>query len=541
MNFKKIFTIVLALCMIFAFASCGKSSVNVVEKEVNAVSGDYTGKTVILHSNDVHGALEGYAYMPALKAYYEEQGATVILVDAGDFTNGSVYVSASKGESAVTLMNAVGYDVVTLGNHELDFGFEQLKSNLSSATFNIICSNLYDGKNNAFDSNIVYKVGDLKVGFFGLLTPETQTKVNPGLIQGLSFTEGDALVNAAKEQVEALKDECDLIVAVCHLGVDDESIGNRSYEVMKNVEGIDFMIDAHSHTVMTEGENGELIQSTGTEFANIGVIVIDNATKTIESHELVDTTTLQQESIVLATAQNIVDTVDEEFGTPFAKTSVVLDGEKPHVRATETNLGDLVCDSMIWSVLKDTKLDVDADHVVAITNGGGIRATIEVGEISKADVKTVLPFGNTIAVNYITGAELLESLEASTYALPDTLGGFPQIAGLKIKVDATVAYDAGEEYPDSTYAAPKSIGRVTILDVNGQEFDPEATYAVITNNFCAAGGDTYYAFKRGYDAGNGFDTSIPMDEALANYIYDELKCEIGDSYAEPAGRIEIIQ
>jgi len=192
---------------------------------------------------------------------------------------------------------------------------------------------------------------------------------------------------------------------------------------------------------------------------------------------------------------------------------------------------------MRWGVLKDLDaetLGVPEENVVAVTNGGGIRAWIHKGDVTKNDVNTVLPFGNTVAVVYVTGAELLEALEASTYCTPTAIGGFPQVSGLVYSIATDVEFDQGEQYPDSTYYAPKSIGRVSILEVNGQDFDPKATYAVVTNNFCAAGGDTYYVFK---NASKQFDTSIPMDEAVVEFISERLNGIVGEEYAEPMGRI----
>ena len=156
-------------------------------------------------------------------------------------------------------------------------------------------------------------------------------------------------------------------------------------------------------------------------------------------------------------------------------------------------------------------------------------------------MNTVLPFGNTVAVVYVTGAELLEALEASTFALPDSLGGFPQIAGMNISIDATKKYDPQTTpYPSgsgkATYYGPASINRVTINSVNGKAFDLNKTYAVVTNNFCAAGGDTYYAFAA---ASSQFDTGLPLDEVLMDYITTELKGVVGEQYAQPQGRMTI--
>lgn len=436
------------------------------------------------------------------------------------------------------MMNAAGYDVVTLGNHEFDYGYAQLKENMSKAKFKVVCADVFNENGTPiFDANYTYTTkSGVKVGFFGMETPETQTKANPALIKGLTFATDDAFTKAAADQVAALKD-ADVVICLAHLGIDAESAPYRSTDLYAAVKGIDFIIDGHSHTVMTKGENGEPIQSTGTAFANIGVIVIDNATKKIESNSLfeVKEDTAKDET-VSAAAKTIVDRVDAEYDVVFAKSEVTLNGAKaPNGnRDSETNNGDLITDAMIWKVMQNKEgLTVDADHVVAITNGGGIRAAIKPGDVTKKDINTVLPFGNTVAVIYVTGAELLEALEASTYSLP--VGGFPQVAGINFTLSTAVAYDANAEtYPASTYYGPKSINRVVINSINGKEFKADDTYAVVTNNFVADGGDTYYAFAA---ASAQFDTGIPLDEAVMEYVTTELKGVIGAQYAAPQGRI----
>ena len=513
---------------------------------------DLTGKTVILHSNDVHGAIAGYANIAQLRNEYEAEGAEVILVDAGDFSQGTTYVSTSKGFDAITMMNAAGYDVATLGNHEFDYGYAQLKSNLEKAEFQVICADVFDESGNTiYPAYTIITTGSgMKIAFIGFETPEAQTKANPALIKGLTFLAEDELYAVAQENIDKVKAEgADLVIALSHLGVDAESEPNRSVDLYAHTTGFDFIIDGHSHTVMTEGENGEPIQSTGTAFANIGVIVIDNETKTIEenflrsvSHDEDGTTVydITNDIAVSGYAQEIMDRVNGEYNIVFAESLVDLNGERdPGNRTEETNLGDLVSDAIMWTVLKDEgSLSVDTANAVAIVNGGGIRASINSGSITKKDVNTVLPFGNTITVVYVTGAELLEALEASTYCTPTAVGGFPQVAGIEFTVDTTKAYDSNAEtYPASTYYGPVSINRVTINNVNGREFDENATYAVITNDFMAAGGDTYYAFA---SSENKFDTGIPLDEAVMAYITDSLGGVVGEDYATPKGRIHII-
>ena len=538
---RKFLSVLLAMAMVLSLTVTGfaiEDTATTREPEVMTEEATMAGKTVILHTNDVHGAVEGYAYIAQLKADYEAKGAEVILVDAGDFSQGTTYVSSTKGADAVTMMNAAGYDVVTLGNHEFDYGYAQLKKNMSKANFKVVCADVFNEDGTPiFDANYTYTTkSGVKVGFFGMETPETQTKANPALIKGLTFATGDAFTKAAADQVAALKD-ADVVICLAHLGVDAESAPYRSTDLYAAVKGIDFIVDGHSHTVMTKGEKGEPIQSTGTAFANIGVIVIDDASKKIESNSLYEIKEdTAKDATVAAAAKTIVDRVDKEYGVVFAKSEVTLNGAKaPNGnRDSETNNGDLITDAMLWKVMQNKEgLTVDADHVVAITNGGGIRAAIKPGDVTKKDINTVLPFGNTVAVIYVTGAELLEALEASTYSLP--VGGFPQVAGINFTIHTGKAYDKNDAtYPESTYYGPKTINRVVINSVNGKEFKANEVYAVVTNNFCAAGGDTYYAFKA---ASAQFDTGIPLDEAVMEYVTKELKGAIGEQYAAPQGRI----
>ena len=548
---KKLLSLLLVLCLILSL-SCTAFAADEAKP--------LTGKTVILHSNDVHGAIDLYAAMASLKADYEAQGAEVILADAGDYSQGTVYVSVHKGADAVAMMNATGYDVATIGNHEFDYGYAQLAENMKAAKFKVLCADVLgaDGKT-IFDANTIIEKGGVKIGFFGLETPEAQTKANPKLIEGLKFLagkDGKELYACADAQVKALKEQgADLIVCLSHLGIDGSSEPYTSYDLAKNVKGIDFIIDGHSHSVITAGPNGEDIQSTGTAFANIGVITIDNATKQIVGNELKaiwhkeqvegkDVTVVDyktRDEKVAAAAKAIIDPIDKAYGEKFAVSKVTLNGAKAPDgnRDSETNLGDLITDAMLWKVLADAEITVPEENVVAITNGGGIRASIGVGDVTKKDINTVLPFGNTLAVVYVKGSELLEALEASTYCTPESIGGFPQVAGMQFTVATYETYDKNDEsYPNSTYYGPKTINRVTIGSINGKDFDPEATYAVITNNFVAGGGDTYYAFAA---ATNQFDTGLPLDEVVMEYITKELKGVIGETYAEPAGRIVVDQ
>jgi len=527
---RKFIAVVLVLCMMLSLGLVANA-----EK-----ADDLDGSTVILHTNDIHGAIEGYARVASLKAYYESLGAEVILVDAGDYIQGTTYVSVSQGETAIALMNTVGYDIATLGNHEFDYGFENLTAILEKAEFEVVAANVMQNGTAAFDGYTTYETEDgLKIGFFGVVTPETGTKAHPAKIAGITFLAGQEMYANAQAQVDTLNAAgCDLIIALSHLGVDAESAPNRSTDLYANTTGIDFIIDGHSHTIMTEGENGEPIQSTGSSLENIGVIVIEDGEITANSfvpREVYDA----EDAAVAAQISKIKDEIEAIYGATFATSEVFLNGERdPGVRTMGTNLGDLITDAMLWYALKDgDAFEVPSANIVAITNGGGIRASIATGDVTMNDINTVLPFGNTVAIVYVTGTELLESLEASTYCSPDAVGAFPQTSGIEFTVFSSIEYDAGEAYAGSTYYAPASINRVSITSVNGKAFDENATYGIVTNDFLAAGGDTYGAFAA---ATAQFDTGVPLDEAVIAYITEELDGVItAAAYGEARGDITI--
>ena len=560
---KKLLSLILALCMVLSLTSVFAEDADWTKEQYAAaadirtvIARDYTGKTVLLHSNDVHGQLDGYAYIAGLRDCFQGLGATVILADVGDFSQGAIYVSASKGESAIEMMNAAGYDVVTLGNHEFDYGYEKLMENLSKANFPVICANITldeTGESILPPSKVVTTAGGLKIGFFGINTPETVTKVNPRLINMISFTTFEKLYESAQKAIDDLKD-ADVVIGLTHLGVDVESKQNgyRSTDLWSKISGADLLLDGHSHTVMTAGQNGEPIQSTGTKFEYVGVVVIDDESKAIEDHFLLPTClgnslyTLEAENVKThVAAERIIANIDRQYGLTFAKTEVNLNGEKaPGNRTEETNMGDLITDAIAWYVLQNGGVEqTEPNAVVAITNGGGIRASIPAGNISLKDIVTVTPFGNTISVVYVTGEELLEVLEASTYCNPDPVGGFPQTSGIQWTLDTTKAYDQGSIYvqdgKETSYYAPASIQRVSIQKINGEDFDPKATYAVVTNNFCAVGGDTYNVFGRSEST---FDTGINLEDAVSAYILAVLGGTVtADTYGEPQGRMTVIQ
>jgi len=532
-----------------------------------AVAGTLDGSLVILHTNDIHGHAvadteDGYMGYAEIAQYKEDAialGASVLLLDAGDPIMGMPIVNLDKGTNAITFMNLAGYDAMVLGNHEFDWGSDNILRLEELADFPFLSANVYNTADGTdfVQPNVLFTMGNgMTVGVFGLTTPETLSKANRALFPGLSFMTGEELYACAQAQVDELTEAgADLIVCLSHLGVADESEGIRSTDVIAAVDGIDVMIDGHSHTVIeddviTKGEGDTatetLLVQAGEYGQYLGVVIYDgeNLTSgliaaTQYESSVIELTALvpkHQDEAVAAEVNAINDAIQAELSQPFAVTEVLLNGERsPGVRTEETNLGDFCTDAMLWAA----KQLVGDQVVAAIANGGGIRASVQIGDVTMNDMKTVFPFGNTLVTLDVTGAELLEALEAATFSTPDAIGAFPQVAGIEFTVDTSVAFEAGAQYENSTYFAPANPGsRVTIATVGGEAFDPDAVYTICTNNFTAGGGDTYSVFKYPYQQ-TGYDTTKALEDALVDYVTDVLGGVIAAPYDAPQGRITI--
>ena len=568
-KFLSLFLVLAMVCSLFGAAFAAEE-----ETATPYVIPDVDGKVVILHTNDTHGAdLDeegasfGMAGVAQLKKDFEAAGADVLLVSAGDSIMGKPLVSADQGKSAIEFMNAAGYDAMTVGNHELDFGIDNLKALAKDADFPILCADMTteaDGKT-VFDSNKIFDLGGVKVGVFGLATPETLTKADASKMPGITFPQTDKLYAVAQAQVDELnKAGADLIVCLGHLGIDDESIGNRSIDVCEHVNGIDLFIDGHSHSTTadiiakvgdTNVVNGAKIVSTGTALANVGVVIYDQETGTLTDELVPAASYTKTDADVAKLVDDRNTAVDKVYGEKIATTEVDLNGsrsggaatdpvtkaemtfpEGEGVRTTETNLGDFAADAILWQARQTLgEENVDA----ALTNGGGIREALAKGDISKKSLLAVFPFGNTVATIDVTGAQLLEALEAATCTTPEAIGAFPQVSGIEFTLNTGVPYVNGTQYANSTYYAPANPGsRVTISTVNGEAFDPASTYTIATNDFTAKGGDTYGVFKI---AGGWKDVGVSLEDALINYTTEELDGTItAEQYGEPAGRITIV-
>jgi len=451
----------------------------------------------IIHTNDTHCFYDGdggvgFATVSALREEYSKD-RTVFTVDAGDFIQGNSYGTMTDGEGSIEVMNTVGYDLAVPGNHEFDYGFDIFMERMGQLDFPVICANLVykDSGRSIFDEYLILERGGARVGFFGLLTTETEAETMAGNMGNSTVTDP---VVAAKRMVSILEEkDVDCIVAVGHLGVTSRD-HMTSDRLCSRVPGIDIFIDGHSHTEMEDGKvcdgsialegSDTVIASTGSYLHNVGVITYDSGK--IEA-KLYRGPVLQylktQDAIDAVTA-----VVDEKLKTVIGRTEIELIGERKIIRNGETNLGDLIADTI--------RLSAGAD--VAVINSGCIRTSIGTGDITLKDVYDVMPFLNYTCILDVPGSVLWDEMEFSLALMGSDKGGFLQISGM------TVTYD-----PDATES------RVISIIVGGTDLDKDATYRLATIDFVASGGDGN-TYLKDYDA----TKYLALDMMFIGYVSD---------------------
>ena len=513
-----------------------------------ALEKDYSGKTVILHSNDVMGAVEGYPRMAWLKQKFERQGAETILVDTGNFSMGAIY-SDSTGGAAVELMNLTGYDVATLGRFEFSYGYDAMRRNLRRAAFPILCANAMEDGENLCTPNYTYTTkSGVTVGFFGILTPKAEGNFNLMRAHDIEICQRGDIAQCVQAQIDALRRPgsvipgADVVIGLSSLDSEEEltAAGYDSLSVFSKAKDLDMILGV-SGSVMTAGANGERVQSCGESFAYIGVVVIGNDTKSIESHYLIAAETLESDETVAQAAEVLQNRYKTGYNAIIARTEADLNGEKaPGNRTEETNLGDLIADAMAWKARQELKGSVnDKTPFVGLLNGSSIRAGIPEGYITGNHIAAAYPFADTLSVVYVTGAELLEVLEASTWCLPQEYSNsYPQTSGISFTLDERIPFDAGELYPDSIFYRPASVRRARVDSVRGQPFDPEARYAVATNSYCAGGSGTFHLFG---EAKERYDFTTTVEQCIADYIRYGLGGVVPEAlYGKPRGEHTIL-
>ena len=500
MKTKKFLSIILAVIMIFSF-------VNVV------FAADTEGNIIILYTNDVHCAIDDYAILAAYRAEKIEEGNTVITVDAGDAIQGEVIGALTQGEVIVDIMNTVGYDYAVPGNHEYDYGMETfLDIAENKAQYEYISSNFCNLTSNeyVFEPYAIKDVNGVQIAFVGITTPETITKSTPeffkdengNFIYGFpvypgGMTNEDLYENVQQSVDEAIADGADIVVAIGHTGILETSDGWKSTDVIANTDGIDYYIDAHSHETIESASyknaNNEdvIITSTGTKFANFGVLTIsenDADFKLINPDDVEVETMSEEAQIAYENIKTKIDDYNEQIaylyeviGTSEAKL-VAYDSDRSWaVRKRETNAGDFVADAY--------RTVTGAD--VAIANGGGIRAEIEVGSVSRKNLMDVNAFNNDMCVLEVTGQQLVDVLEHGARSCPESLGGFFQVSGVTFEIHTYLNSPVITDQLGNFIGIDETMERrVRNVLVNGEPVDLEKTYTLAGSAYVLTqGGD----------------------------------------------------
>lgn len=456
---------------------------------------------IILHNNDVHSRLESHlpegaeevqggrvrlaTIVDEIRALFGEE--KVILLDAGDAMHGMNIDNLFGGLPTIEVMNAMGYTAFVPGNHEFNYGQEVLAERVQDANFPVLAANVTRADGSLFTgaSALVQEFNGIKVGIIGLAAEETPIVTHPKNVEGLVFHEPIAI---AKQVAAKLRPQVDVLIALSHLGY------SVDVELAKAVPELDVIVGGHSHTELAVPQevNGVIIVQAHEYANNLGFLYLEVEDGKIEDYNgflIPVTADVPEQPEVRAIIDYWNEEVQQRLSAVVGRSDVSWDGERANVRTSETNLGNLVADVIRAAVGSD----------IAVTNGGGIRASIHPGEIRVADIYNVLPFDNTLVVVEMLGMDIIEALEHSVHVYPEQNGGFLQVSGLTFEVDPN--------------ALPG--GRVVNVKVNGEKLSMGKYYTVATNDFLAAGGDGYETFN---NAKLVAETGIMLRDVVVDYF-----------------------
>lgn len=477
----------------------------------------------ILHTNDMHSRIESinkfdstcdaegeaegscFGGVARVKAAVDQKraeldGQNVLLLDAGDPFQGSLFYSTYKGAAEAEFMQAIGYDAMAVGNHEFDDGPQGLADFIEKVSFPVVSGNLdlsgealLDGK---VADHLTLEVGGKTIGIVSALATDTVETSSPG--DGVVFQDE---IEALTADVAALEAEgVDIIIALNHVGL------RKDRDIAANVPGIDVVIGGHSHTLMSNDDDDtpaypEMVEGTPvaqayayTKYLGHLAVTFDDAgavTAVTGEPMLLDASVIPDES-VLARIAEMGAPIEELKQKVVAETAAEIIGARETCRAQECAMGNLIADAMLDRV-KDQGVEI------AIQNGGGIRASIDAGEVTMGEVLTVLPFQNTLSTFQVTGASIVAALENGVSQIEDGAGRFPQVAGMSYAFDAS--QPAGS--------------RISDVMVGGAPIDPEKLYSVVSNNYVRNGGDGYAMFK---DAQNAYDFGPDLADVTAEFL-----------------------
>ena len=535
---RNFYSILLLALLLVCAAACGVK---------NTEPDKPTSPVVILYDNDVHCAVDGYAAMAALKKAQGEKTPYVTVATCGDFVQGDIVGSITKGEGVIDIMNQTGYDLITLGNHEFDFGMEQHKILIQKLLGEPICANFTDLTTNqpVYKPYEIIRYGKVDIAFIGMATPATATSTSPKTFWDkngnpkYSFLPNNLFPTIQKYVDEARSNGADYVVVMAHMGAVKEESFPTSLELIANTTGIDAVLDGHSHSVIPDSTvlnlagEGVVLSSSGSKFENIGILTLSTEGKF--SAQLVKSSTVEPDTSV----QKFIEEVKQsalEAGERIIGTSEItlyaLDADDNWlVRDRETPIGNFCADAFRCLLGTD----------IAMLNGGGIRSNLPAGDISYNLLLSVFPFNNTACTASITGQQLLDALEVSVMLLPETAGRFMQVSGIKFKVNAKVKSPVVlDESGMFSHIGNNSrrVSNVEILDKESQEYKPvdlSKTYSLgsVSYNITDLGSEGIFRYAKLLQDNLGQDAEI-----LAAYL-QQLGGVIGEEYSKTQGRIII--
>ncbi len=422
---------------------------------------------------DTQGRRIGHAKLATYIKNKKAEDANVLYLDAGDTIHGEAFATLERGESIVDVLNAIGLDAMVAGNHEFDYGYKSLISIATKANFSLLSANsVYSTNNTPFLQASVVKTlpNGVKVGIFGITTPETSYKTRPEHIQGIKFLSPEVV---AQEEVRKLKGQgVDIIIALSHLGIDDATAYENRASILANVSGVDLIVDAHGNTLLKEGRKiksaflvraEEYTRTVG----EVKITLTSGGNKFITQNSLTikDFQDLEEDQDVVNVIRKHKASQDVILSEVIARTSVHLEGSEGIVRTRETKLGMITTDAM--------REVSGAD--IAFMNGGNMMHSITEGDITVGSLYLSFPFSTPVYTLRLSGLEVKEMLEFSVEALPSAKSGFLHVSGLTFKVDTTK--------PRGSRVSDIVVGQVPLAN-NG-------AYTVTTTDFIISGGDGY--------------------------------------------------
>ncbi|MCR5663972.1 MAG: bifunctional metallophosphatase/5'-nucleotidase [Oscillospiraceae bacterium] len=507
---------------------------------------------VILFTSDVHCGIDqgfGYNGLQIVRDTIAAEGADVLLVDDGDSIQGEPIGTLSKGEAIINLMNTIGYDVAIPGNHEFDYGMERFLELTEKAEFPYVSCNFNYKGELVFQPYVIKEAAGLKIAFVGVTTPKTITSSTPHYFMDengeyvygfLQDETGEAVYNAVQTAVDAARAEgADYVVVMGHLGDEEECRPWTYADVIEHTNGIDFFLDGHSHdtnqVAMKNKDGKQVLRSAcGTKLACIGYArIAGDGTLSTGVYPWTD-----QEAAVTAAVDESSAELDALKAQIVATSEVNLTINDPEavdangkpirmIRRAETNLGDLCADAY--------RIGSGAD--IAFVNGGGIRVSINAGDITLNDILSVHPFGNAMCVIEVTGQQILDALEWGAREVPEQNGGFLQVSGLTYEIHVYVESGCKAD-ENSMFTGIEGERRVKNVLVNGEPIDPEKTYTLASHDYMLLNhGDGYTMF----DGAPLLQDRVKLDnQVLIDYITDVLGGVIGEQYADPFGEGRIV-